>query len=61
MNLSPTVEGVRSACASGLAGISHGFFKLRQQGTELRKRKARLPIPKHSDCQHYRDINQCTK
>ena len=57
MNLSPTVEGVCSACASGLAGVSRGFFNLRQQGTELRKTKARLPIPKHSDRQHYRDIN----
>ena len=36
LELSPTLEGVCSFCASGLAGIAHGFFKLKQQGTELK-------------------------
>ena len=50
MDLSPTFEGVCS-------GISRGFFKLKQQGTELKKRKARMPSAKHPDRQHYHDIN----
>ena len=39
MDLSPTFEGVCSACASGLAGISRGFFKLKQQGKNLKKER----------------------
>ena len=54
---SPSLEGVCSPCASGLAGIAAGFIKLRQQGTELKKRKSILPHPKYPQRQHYRDIS----
>lgn len=37
MDLSPTIEGVCSACTSGLSGIASGFQKLKHQGTELKK------------------------
>lgn len=56
-NLSPSLEGVCQSCASGLSGIAAGFCKLNQQGTELKKRKSRLPHPKHPERDHYRDIN----
>ena len=36
--LSPTIEGVCSACASGLSGVASGFRKLKHQGTELKKK-----------------------
>ena len=58
MELSPTLEGVCSSCASGLAGIARGFFMLKQQGTELKKRKIRMPDPKHPERLHYRNINE---
>ena len=57
LSLSPSLEGVCQSCASGLSGIAVGFCKLRQQGTELKKRKSRLPHPKHPERDHYRDIN----
>jgi len=53
----PPLEGVCSSCASGLSGIGTGFFKLKQQRTELCKRKTKLPHPKHLERQHYCDIN----
>ena len=55
MDLSPTVEGVCSACASGLSGIASGFRKLKHQGTELKKRKTKTLT--HNEREHYRDIN----
>ena len=55
MDLSPTIEGVCSACASGLSGIASGFWKLKHQGTELKKRKTKTLT--HNEREHYRDIN----
>lgn len=57
LQLSPSLEGVCSTCTSGLAGIAVGFIQLRQQGTELKKRKAKLPHPKCPEREHYRDIS----
>ena len=48
MDSSPTLEGICSICASGLAKIASGFAQLKHQGTELKKT---------SDREHYRDIN----
>ena len=50
MDLSPTVEGVRSTCTSGLAGIASGFRQLKHQGTELKKWKTKMPI--HPEREH---------
>ena len=55
MDLSPTVKGVCSTCASGLAGIASGFKKLKHEGTELKKRKTKMLT--HPEREHYRDIN----
>ena len=57
LQLSSSLEGVCQSFASGLSGIAAGSCKLSQQETELKKRKSRLPHPKHPDRQHYRDIN----
>ena len=51
MDLSPTVEGVCSTCASGLSGIASGFRKLMHLGTELKKRKMKTLT--HNEREHY--------
>ena len=50
MDLSPTVEGICSICASGLAKFASGFAQLKHQGTELKKTKVLT-----SDREHYRE------
>ena len=50
------IDGVCSQCAPALSKVIGGFHKLRQQGSELKKRKKRYPVPKNPDRNHYRDL-----
>ena len=49
-------SGACSSCASSLARIADGFKQLKQQGSELRKRKKSLPTPKVANRDHYRNV-----
>lgn len=48
--------GVCKQCSQALAKMRAGFQKLKQQGSELKKRKKRYPAPKRANGEHYRDL-----
>ena len=56
LETSPILPGVCSRCASALVRIVEGFKQLRHQGTELKKRKLRLPHPKIPNHDHYSNV-----
>ena len=53
---STMLPGVRSSCAPALEQIAEGFKQLKHHGTELKKRKCRLPYPKKPNSDHYRNL-----
>ena len=50
------IEGICDECVPALAKIVEGFYRLRHQGTELKKRRTGYPEPKRQGTGHYQNI-----